>query len=38
MRIATKFQIGDVPYMAAINASEFHTFDECIVTDINIGV
>lgn len=38
MKIATEFQIGDVAYIPAIKPSEYHTFDECIVTDINIRV
>ncbi len=38
MKIATEFQIGDVAYIPAIKPSEYHSFDEVIVTDINIQV
>lgn len=38
MRIATEFQIGDVAYIPAIKPSEYHSFDEVIVTDITIQV
>lgn len=38
MKIATEFQIGDVAYILAIKPSEYHSFDEVIVTDISIQV
>jgi hypothetical protein len=38
MKIATEFRIGDVAYIPAIKPSEYHSFDEVIVTDINIQV
>jgi hypothetical protein len=38
MKIATEFQIGDVAYIPAIKPSEYHSFDEVIVADINIQV